>query len=62
LNPATPTNSRCASRRPEPRTSLQIARELKGVLDAASEKGPFVLVGHSMGGFHVRVFAGQYAG
>jgi pimeloyl-ACP methyl ester carboxylesterase len=46
---------------PEPRTSLQIARELKGVLDAAGEKGPFVLVGHSMGGFHVRVFAGQYA-
>src|SRR5262245_4301376 len=45
---------------PEPRTSLQIAKELKAVLKTAGEKGPFLLVGHSMGGFHVRVFAGQY--
>jgi pimeloyl-ACP methyl ester carboxylesterase len=43
---------------PEPRTSAQIATELKAVLDAAGERGPFVLVGHSFGGFNVRVFAG----
>ena len=45
---------------PEPRTSLQIAAELKALLDAAGEKGPYVLVGHSFGGYNVRVFTGQY--
>jgi pimeloyl-ACP methyl ester carboxylesterase len=47
---------------PEPRTSLQIARELKMLLGASGEKGPYVLVGHSFGGFIVRVFTGQYPG
>ncbi len=41
---------------PEPRTSLQIARELKALLMASGEQGPYVLVGHSFGGFNVRVF------
>ena len=45
---------------PEPRSSLQIARELKQLLQAAGEKGPYVLVGHSMGGYDVRVYTGQY--
>lgn len=45
---------------PEPRTSRQIAGELKSLLDAAGEKGPFVMVGHSFGGYNVRVFAGRY--
>jgi pimeloyl-ACP methyl ester carboxylesterase len=45
---------------PEPRTSLQIARELKALLDAAGEKGPYVLVGHSFGGFNIRVFTYLY--
>jgi pimeloyl-ACP methyl ester carboxylesterase len=45
---------------PEPRSSLQIARELKQLLQAAGEKAPYVLVGHSMGGYDVRVYAGQY--
>jgi pimeloyl-ACP methyl ester carboxylesterase len=44
----------------EPRTSLQIAKELKALLDAAGEHGPYVLVGHSFGGFNVRVFTRQY--
>lgn len=44
----------------EPRTSVQIAKELKALLDAAGEMGPFVLVGHSFGGFNIRVFAGLY--
>ena len=43
---------------PGPRTSLQIARELKALLDAAGERGPFVLVGHSFGGYNIRVFTG----
>src|SRR5215469_3865533 len=45
---------------PEPRSSLQIARELKQLLQAASEKGPYVLVGHSMGGYDIRVYTSQY--
>jgi pimeloyl-ACP methyl ester carboxylesterase len=43
-----------------PRTSLQIVKELHALLTAANEKGPFVLVGHSFGGYNVRVYNGQY--
>ena len=43
----------------EPRSSLQIARELKQLLQATGE-GPYVLVGHSMGGYDIRVYTGQY--
>jgi len=46
---------------PAPRTSLQIAGELKSLLDAAGEKGPFVMVGHSFGGYNVRVFSSRYS-
>ena len=45
-----------------PRTSLEIAKELHALLAAANEKGPFVVVGHSFGGYDVRVFNGQYPG
>jgi pimeloyl-ACP methyl ester carboxylesterase len=45
---------------PEPRTSDQIARELRALLDVAGERGPYVMVGHSSGGFNVRVFAARY--
>jgi len=45
---------------PEPRTITQIAKELKALLDAADEAGPYVLVGHSLGGFTVRVFTSLY--
>ena len=44
----------------EPRSSLQIAHELKQLLQAAGERGPYVLVGHSMGGYDIRVYTGQY--
>src|SRR4051812_25247994 len=43
-----------------PRTSLQIAKELRALLDAAGEKGPFIMVGHSFGGYNGRVFTGLY--
>ena len=42
------------------RSSLQIARELKQLLQATGEEGPYVLVGHSMGGYDIRVYTGQY--
>jgi pimeloyl-ACP methyl ester carboxylesterase len=45
---------------PAPRTSLQIAGELKSLLDAAGERAPFVMVGHSFGGYNVRVFTSRY--
>lgn len=43
-----------------PRTSLEIAKELHALLAAAHESGPFVLAGHSFGGYNVRVYNGQY--
>ena len=43
-----------------PRTSLQIAKELHALLGAAGEKPPYILVGHSFGGYNIRVYAGQY--
>ena len=45
---------------PEPRSSLEIAHELKELLQAAGEKGPYILVGHSMGGYDIRVYTGLY--
>jgi pimeloyl-ACP methyl ester carboxylesterase len=43
-----------------PRTSAQIASELHTALRAADEKPPYLLVGHSFGGYNVRVFNGKY--
>jgi pimeloyl-ACP methyl ester carboxylesterase len=43
-----------------PRTSGEIVKELHALLAAAGEKGPFILVGHSFGGYNVRVYNGQY--
>jgi pimeloyl-ACP methyl ester carboxylesterase len=44
----------------ESRTSRQEADELKALLQAAGEAGPYVLVGHAEGGFVVQMFASQY--
>jgi len=46
---------------PMPRTSREIARELHALLAAAGEKPPYILVGHSFGGYNVRVFNGEYS-
>jgi pimeloyl-ACP methyl ester carboxylesterase len=43
-----------------PRTSAEIVKELHALLEAANEKGPYILVGHSFGGYNVRVYNGQY--
>ena len=42
---------------PIPRTSGRIARELRALLTELRVQGPFVLVGHSIGGWHARSFA-----
>jgi pimeloyl-ACP methyl ester carboxylesterase len=44
----------------QPRTSQVIAQELHALLQAAQVPPPYVLVGHSMGGYDVRLFASLY--
>jgi pimeloyl-ACP methyl ester carboxylesterase len=45
---------------PRPRTMEEEAKELKSLLDAAGEKGPFVLAGNSQGGFNIQAFTKLY--
>lgn len=45
---------------PQPRTLRQEAYELHLALQRAKERGPYILVGHSMGGLVVRIFAERY--
>ncbi len=45
---------------PAPRDGRQASAELQALLQAAGEPGPYVLVGHSLGGIHARIFAGEY--
>jgi pimeloyl-ACP methyl ester carboxylesterase len=42
---------------PQPTTSAGAAEQLHRTMSAAGERGPFVLVGHSIGGTIVRVYA-----
>jgi len=44
----------------QPRTAREFAKELHTLLATAHEEGPFVLVGHSLGGHTVRVYAFDY--
>lgn len=43
-----------------PRTSETIADQLHEVLSNADISGPYILVGHSIGGLHVRYFSNKY--
>jgi len=45
---------------PMPRHSRREAGELKLLLGNAGVKGPYLLVGHSLGGLNAQVFAGAY--
>ncbi len=47
---------------PLPRTSRQFVKELHALLVNAGIKGPYVLVGHSLGGMNMRLYAGSYPG
>ena len=44
----------------QPRTSKVMAEELRALLRAAGIAPPYVLVGHSMGGYTVRLYASRY--
>src|SRR5258708_21405158 len=44
----------------EPRTARQIAQELHALLAAAGIPGPYILVGHSFGGYVNRAYAPLY--
>jgi pimeloyl-ACP methyl ester carboxylesterase len=46
---------------PLPRDAAQFAKELHTLLQNADIPGPYVMVGHSLGGTSVRVFAHDYA-
>lgn len=41
-------------------TAARIVQDLKALLSPANEKGPYVLVGASMGGIYVRLFHSRY--
>ena len=43
-----------------PRTTAAIVDDLHELLRRSGEPGPYVLVGHSMGGFDMRLFADRY--
>jgi pimeloyl-ACP methyl ester carboxylesterase len=47
---------------PYPRTAAQMSRELHTLLQRARVPGPYVLVGHSLGGLNARIYAGLYLG
>ena len=41
----------------DPKTAMLVAQRLRSLLRSANTTPPYVLVGHSMGGFFIRVFA-----
>ena len=45
---------------PKPRSSAQIVQELHTLLSRAGIQAPFVLVGHSLGGLNMQLYATQY--
>lgn len=46
---------------PEPRIASAFSGELRALLVNADERGPYVVVGHSMGGLTAQLFARDYA-
>jgi pimeloyl-ACP methyl ester carboxylesterase len=45
---------------PQPRTAREFAKELHTLLANANEPGPYVLVGHSLGGYTILVYSHDY--
>ena len=46
---------------PRNRSAADVANDLHSLVHSAGIRPPYLLVGHSLGGFHVRVFAARYA-
>jgi len=46
----------------EQHSALDTAHDLRAALAAAGERGPFIVVGHSLGGVYARIFAAAYRG
>jgi len=44
----------------QPRTPLNIVHDLHALLERAGIRGPLVLVGHSLGGFNMKLYAALY--
>jgi pimeloyl-ACP methyl ester carboxylesterase len=44
----------------QPRTTPEVVTELHALLQAAEVPGPYVLAGHSLGGFFARLYAATY--
>ena len=44
---------------PRPRDATAIVEDLEKLIAASGERGPFILMGHSMAGLHTRLFAGR---
>jgi pimeloyl-ACP methyl ester carboxylesterase len=57
LNPGEVSRSDPA---PMPRTALNVVRDLHALLRTARVPGPYVLVGHSMGGLFIRLYSAMY--
>jgi pimeloyl-ACP methyl ester carboxylesterase len=47
---------------PMPRHSKKVAYELKTLLEKVNIKGPYILIGHSLGALNMQVFANEYPG
>jgi pimeloyl-ACP methyl ester carboxylesterase len=54
------TNAGASDPAPTPRAAADVVSDLHALLDAAAVPGPYVLVGHSIGGIFVRLYASQY--
>jgi pimeloyl-ACP methyl ester carboxylesterase len=49
-----------SGRAPRPHPNRQMAHELRELLSRSNHRGPYVLVGHSMGGVNVRLLASEH--